>query len=49
MEINQLYTTQDFLEIFDSEKESKFGNFRENLVEFLVQKGHLLVVTQCLN
>ena len=34
---------------FESEKGSKFGNLRANLVEFLVQKGHLLVGTQCPN
>ena len=30
-----------------SEKGSKLGNFSANLVEFWVQKGHLLVGTQC--
>ena len=32
-----------------SEKGPKFGNFSANLVVFRVQKGHLLVGTQCPN
>ena len=36
------------LEIFESDK-GRFGNFRLILVEFRVQKCHLLVGTQCPN
>ena len=42
-------TTKYFLDIFGSQKGSKFGNLRANLVEFLVLKGNLLVGTQCHN
>ena len=40
--INDLRLFGDFLD----RKGSKFVNFRANLVEFLVQKVHLLVGTQ---
>ena len=45
---NRKRTRQVFW-ILESAKVPKFGNFRENLVEFLVQIGHFLFVTQCTN
>ena len=37
---------QKFLRILESEKRSKSGNFRTNLVEFRLEKGRFQFVTQ---